>query len=41
LTGLKVGDKVVSVGGFKLHNGSPVSVNNDIVPTPVKNPSDS
>jgi membrane fusion protein (multidrug efflux system) len=41
LTGLKAGDKVVRVGGFKLHNGSPVTVNNDIVPPPVKNPSDS
>jgi membrane fusion protein (multidrug efflux system) len=41
LTGLKPGDKVVSVGGFKLHNGSPVTVNNDIVPPSVKNPPDS
>jgi membrane fusion protein (multidrug efflux system) len=41
LTGLKAGDKVVSTGGFKLHNGSPVTVNNDIVPPTVKNPSDS
>jgi membrane fusion protein (multidrug efflux system) len=41
LTGLKAGEKVVRVGGFKLHNGSPVTVNDDIVPPTVKNPSDS
>jgi membrane fusion protein, multidrug efflux system len=41
LTGLKAGDHVVSAGLFKLRNGSPVTVNNDIVPPPVKNPSDS
>jgi membrane fusion protein (multidrug efflux system) len=41
LTGLKPGDRVVSAGLFKLHNGAPVTVNNDIVPAPVKNPSDS
>jgi membrane fusion protein (multidrug efflux system) len=41
LDGLKVGDKVVSVGGFKLHNGAPVTVNDDIVPPTVKNPPDS
>lgn len=41
LKGLKPGDKVVSAGIFKLHSGSPVTVNNDIVPPPVKNPSDS
>ena len=41
LSGLKAGDKVVSAGLFKLRNGSPVTVNNDIVPAPVKNPSDS
>jgi membrane fusion protein (multidrug efflux system) len=41
LTGLKAGDKVVSAGLFKLRNGSPVTVNDDIVPPPVKNPSDS
>jgi len=41
LSGLKAGDKVVSAGLFKLRNGSPVTVNNDIVPPTVKNPSDS
>jgi membrane fusion protein, multidrug efflux system len=41
LSGLKPGDKVVSAGLFKLRNGAPVTVNNDIVPLPVKNPSDS
>jgi membrane fusion protein (multidrug efflux system) len=41
LTGLKPGDKVVSAGLFKLRNGSPVTVNDDIVPPTVKNPSDS
>jgi membrane fusion protein (multidrug efflux system) len=41
LTGLKPGDKVVSAGLFKLRNNSPVTVNNDMVPAPVKNPSDS
>jgi membrane fusion protein (multidrug efflux system) len=41
LTGLKPGDRVVSAGLFKLRNGTPVTVNNDIVPAPVKNPSDS
>ncbi len=41
LTGLKSGDRVVSAGIFKLRNGAPVTVNNDVVPAPVKNPSDS
>jgi membrane fusion protein (multidrug efflux system) len=41
LSGLKPGDRVVSAGLFKLRNGSPVTVNNDIVPPTVKNPSDS
>jgi membrane fusion protein (multidrug efflux system) len=41
LTGLKAGDRVVSAGLFKLHNGAPVTINNDIVPPTVKNPSDS
>jgi len=40
LSGLKPGDRVVSAGHFKLRNGSPVTVNNDIVPPTVKNPSD-
>jgi membrane fusion protein, multidrug efflux system len=38
LDGLKAGDRVVSSGLFKLRNGSPVSVNDDITPKPVKNP---
>jgi membrane fusion protein (multidrug efflux system) len=41
LTGLKSGDRVVSAGIFKLRNGSPVTINNDIVPPTVKNPPDS
>jgi membrane fusion protein (multidrug efflux system) len=41
LEGLKAGDRVASTGLFKLRNGSPVTVNNDIVPPTVKNPSDS
>jgi len=41
LTGLKSGDRVVSAGIFKLRNGAPVTVNNDVVPAPVKNPADS
>jgi membrane fusion protein (multidrug efflux system) len=41
VTGLKPGDKVVSAGLFKLRNGSPVTINNDIVPPSVKNPPDS
>ena len=40
LSGLKPGDRVVSAGLFKLRNGSPVTVNNDIVPPAVNNPSD-
>ena len=39
--GLKAGDRVVSAGLFKLRNGSSVTVNNDMVPLTVKNPSDS
>jgi membrane fusion protein (multidrug efflux system) len=41
LTGLKPGDRVVSAGIFKLRNGAPVTVNNDIVPPSVNNPPDS
>jgi membrane fusion protein, multidrug efflux system len=36
--GLKPGDKVVSSGGFKLHNGAPVSVNNEMAPKPELDP---
>ena len=32
--GLKPGETVVSAGGFKLRNGTPVEVNNDIAPQP-------
>jgi membrane fusion protein (multidrug efflux system) len=38
LTGLKAGDRVVSAGIFKLRNGAPVSVNNDLMPKPSKTP---
>jgi membrane fusion protein (multidrug efflux system) len=41
LSGLKSGDRVVSAGIFKLRNGSPVTVNNDIVPPSVNSPPDS
>jgi membrane fusion protein (multidrug efflux system) len=43
LDGLKPGDRVVSAGLFKLHNGAPVTINNEIVPKPsmTPNPSDS
>ena len=41
LSGLKPGDRVASTGLFKLRNGAPVTVNNDIVPPTVKNPSNS
>ncbi|MEI7863833.1 MAG: efflux RND transporter periplasmic adaptor subunit [Chthoniobacterales bacterium] len=36
--GLKPGDKVVSAGGFKLRNGAPVSVNNEMAPKPELDP---
>jgi membrane fusion protein (multidrug efflux system) len=41
LTGLKAGDRVVSAGIFKLRNGSPVTVNNDLTPKPSKTPNPS
>ena len=41
LTGLKAGDKIVSAGLFKLHNGSSVTVNNELVPKPSKTPNPS
>ena len=37
--GLKPGETVVSAGAFKLRNGSPVEVNNDIAPKPQLAPS--
>lgn len=36
--GLKAGDEVVSTGVFKLRNGTPVTVNNDLAPKPQMNP---
>ncbi len=36
--GLKVGDVVVSTGVFKLRNGMPVVINNDLAPKPQLNP---
>ena len=43
LNGLKPGDRVVSAGIFKLHNGAAVTINNEITPKPSRtpNPSDS
>jgi membrane fusion protein (multidrug efflux system) len=34
LEGLAAGDEVVSAGAFKLRNGTPVKINNDLAPTP-------
>jgi membrane fusion protein, multidrug efflux system len=36
--GLKPGDVVVSTGVFKLRNGMPVTINNDLAPKPQLNP---
>ena len=38
LKGIKAGDVVVSAGQVKLHNGSSVTVNNDIEPSNEANP---
>lgn len=38
LNGVKEGDTVVSAGALKLHNGSPVTINNAILPTADANP---
>ena len=38
LKGIKEGDIVVTTGQIKLHNGSPVTVNNDIQPSNEPNP---
>ncbi len=38
LKGIKQGDIVVSSGQVKLHNGSPIVVNNDIQPSNEPNP---
>jgi membrane fusion protein (multidrug efflux system) len=35
---LKAGDVVVSTGVFKLRNGMPVVINNDLAPKPQLNP---
>ena len=32
--GVKPGEKVVTAGAFKLRNGTPVEVNNDLAPQP-------
>jgi len=36
--GLKAGDVIVSTGVFKLRNGIPVTINNDLAPKPQLNP---
>jgi membrane fusion protein (multidrug efflux system) len=36
--GVKAGDVIVSTGVFKLRNGTPVTVNNDLAPKPQLNP---
>jgi membrane fusion protein (multidrug efflux system) len=36
--GLKAGDEIVSTGVFKLRNGIPVTVNNELAPKPQMNP---
>jgi len=36
--GLKAGDETVSTGVFKLRNGMPVTINNDLAPKPQMNP---
>jgi len=38
LSGIKDGDTVVSAGQVKLHNGSPIAVNNSVQPTADANP---
>ena len=38
LSGLKEGDEVVSSGQIKLHNGSPVTINNSVQPSNEANP---
>jgi membrane fusion protein (multidrug efflux system) len=38
LEGVKLGDEVVTAGAFKLRNGSPVIINNDVKPKPQLNP---
>jgi membrane fusion protein (multidrug efflux system) len=36
--GLKAGETIVSTGVFKLRNGMPVTINNDLAPKPQLNP---
>src|SRR2546430_2830390 len=36
--GLKAGETIVSTGVFKLRNGRPVTINNDLAPNPQVNP---
>ena len=36
--GLKAGETIVSTGVFKLRNGMPVTINNDLAPNPQVNP---
>lgn len=36
--GIQAGEEVVSGGAFKLRNGSPITINNDVKPTPELNP---
>jgi membrane fusion protein (multidrug efflux system) len=38
IDGVTVGDRVVSAGSFKLFNGAPVSLQNDMAPNPQKRP---
>jgi membrane fusion protein (multidrug efflux system) len=38
LDGLEVGDEVVSAGGFKLRNDAPVTINNEMAPSPKLEP---
>ena len=38
LSGLKEGDEIVSSGQIKLHNGSPVTINNSVQPSNEANP---
>jgi membrane fusion protein (multidrug efflux system) len=38
LSGLKVGETVVTAGQLKLHNGAPVQINNKVQPTNNPNP---
>jgi membrane fusion protein (multidrug efflux system) len=35
---LKAGETIVSTGVFKLRNGMPVTINNDLAPKPQLNP---